>query len=116
MPQPSTVETGVRDASGGRHGGHTTATPEMCHLSLHTAPMPWIRQVPTEDIDMDIQDAEHNVSNVKPIPGPVGTIVNTIGYANTAMNQLDTIASTYLQPLSNFNAVVTSIGNVCPSK
>ena len=116
MPQPSTVETGFRDASGGRDRGHTTATPEMRHLSLHTSPIPRIRQVPTEDIVMDIQDAEHSVSNVEPIPGPVETIVNTIGYANTAMNRLDTIASTYLQPLSNFNAVVTGIGNVCPSK
>ena len=116
MPQPSTVETGFRDASGGRDRGHTTATPEMRHLSLHTAPMPRIAQVPTQDIVMDIQNAEYDVSNVEPIPGPVETIVNTIGCANTAMNRLDTIASTYLQPLSNFNAVVTGIGNVRPSQ
>ena len=118
MPQPSTVETGFRDASGGRDRGHTTATPEMRHLSLHTAPMPRIAQVPTQDIVMDIKNAEYNVSNVEPIPipGPVETIVNTIDYANTAMNRLDTISSTYLQPLSNFNAVVTGIGNVRPSK
>ena len=77
--------------------------------------MPWIRQVLTEDIVMDIQDAEDNVSNVKHIPGPAETIVNTIGYANTAVVQLDTITSTYLQPLSNFNAVVTGIANVRPS-
>ena len=86
------------------------------HLSLHTEPMPWIRQVPSQDIVMDIQDAEDNASNVKAIPGPVETIVNTIGYANTAMSQLDTITSTYLQPLNNFNAVVTGIGNVRPSE
>ena len=77
--------------------------------------MPCIRQVPTQAITVDIQDAEDNVSNVKLIPGPVDTVVNKIGYANTAMAQLDTITSTYLQPLSNFNAVVAGIGNVRPS-
>ena len=56
----------------------------------------------------------NNVSNVKPIPGPVETIVDTIGYANTVMNQLNTI--TDLQPLRNFNDVVTVISNVRPSK
>ena len=75
--------------------------------------MPWVRQVLPEDIVVDIQDAEDNAPNVKPILGPVETAVNTIGYANTAMIQLDTITSTYLQPLSNFNAVATGIGNVC---
>ena len=77
--------------------------------------MPCIRQVPTQAIAVDIQDAEDNVSNVKLIPGPVDTVMNKIGYANIAMDQLDTITSTYLQPLSNFNAVVTGIGNVRPS-
>ena len=78
--------------------------------------MPWIRQVPTQAIVGDIQGAEDNVSNVEPIPGPVETIVNTIGYANTAMDQLDTAISTYLRPFRTFNTVVTGIANVCPSK
>ena len=78
--------------------------------------MPWIRQVPTQAIGGRIQDAENNVSNVDLIPAPVETIVNTVGNANTAMNQLDTTISTYLQPFKTFNTVVTGIANVCPSK
>ena len=74
--------------------------------------MLWICQIPTQDVVVDIQDAEDNVLNVKPVPDPVETIVNTVGYANTTMNQLDTITSTYLQPLSNFNTIATGIGNV----
>ena len=94
----------------------TLLLPLRCvQLSLHTAPMPCIRQVPTQAIAVDIQDAVDNVSNVKLIPGPVDIVVDKIGYANTAMDQLDTITSTYLQLLSNFNAVVTGIGNVRPS-
>ena len=77
--------------------------------------MPWIRQVPTQDIIMDIQNADNNVPNVKPIPGSVETAVNTITYANTAIIQLDTITSTYFQPFRTFNTVVT-ISDVRPSK
>ena len=78
--------------------------------------MPWIRQVPTQDIIMDIQNADNNVSNVKPIPDSVETAVNTITYANTAISQLDTITSTYFQPFRTFNTVVTGISDVRPPK
>ena len=52
------------------------------------------------------------MSNIKCISDRVETSVNAIGSANTAMTQLDTVNSTYLQPLHIFNAVVTSIGDV----
>ena len=42
------------------------------------------------------------------------TTINTINLVDTAMAHFDTINSTYLQPLSIFNTVVTSIANVCP--
>ena len=71
--------------------------------------MPWIRQVPARNIVIVS-------THFKPLPGPVEATANTIGYANTAMNQLDTAISTYLQPLSKFNAVITGIGKVRPSK
>ena len=38
--------------------------------------------------------------------------MNAFGSANTAMAQLDTISSTYLQPLHIFNTVVTGIADV----
>ena len=69
-------------------------------------------QIPTQDIAKDIQGAEKNTSNIKCIPGPAETTVIAIGSANTAMGQLDSINSTYLQPLRIFNAVVTNIANV----
>ena len=52
------------------------------------------------------------MSNIKCISGRVETSVNAIGSANTTMTQLDTINSTYLQPLHIFNAVVTGIADV----
>ena len=63
----------------------------------------------------DIQEPVGKISSTKPISGPVGTTVNAIEDANTAMIQLDTIISTYLQPLSTFNTVVIGIANVCHS-
>ena len=68
--------------------------------------------MPIQSIDPCIQDAEEKISNVKRISVPLETAVNVIGSANTAMIQLDTISSTYLQPLNIFNAVVTGIADV----
>ena len=62
-----------------------------------------------------IQEAENKISKVESIYGPVDTTINTIGYANTALTQLDTFSSTYLQPLSTFNKAVMGIANVRPS-
>ena len=55
----------------------------------------------------------NKISNVESVSGPVETTVNTIEVANTTMTQLDTFNSTYLQPLSTFNAIVMGIANVC---
>ena len=65
----------------------------------------------SKSIDPCIQDAE-KIFNVKCISGSLETTVNAIRSANTAITQLDTIGSTYLQPLSIFNAVVTDIVDV----
>ena len=81
------------------------------HVNAHG-----FRQISTQVIVEDIQAAEKNTSNVKSISGPVKTTVIAIGSANTAVGQLDSINSTYLQPLRIFNAVVTSIANVRSSK
>ena len=78
---------------------------------MHTASIgSCVCQVPTRDIVEDIQGAEDDVADVKLVPGPVETTVNTIRYANIAMNHLDT--TTYLQPFRTFNTVFTGIANV----
>ena len=58
-----------------------------------------------------LTDADH----VCQVPIQVDTTINTIGYANTVLTQLDTFSSTSLQPLSTFNKAVMSIANVRPS-
>ena len=68
---------------------------------------------PVKSVFKDIQDAEKNISNVKPIPGPAKTAVDAVDVANTKMTKLDTINSVYLQPLSTFSKVVNGIANVC---
>ncbi|KAL4072384.1 WD40-repeat-containing domain protein [Scleroderma yunnanense] len=60
-----------------------------------------------------IQDADKILTD-KSIPGPVQAVANAIGVANTAMTQLDTIRTTYLQPLGVFNTVVNGIANIHP--
>ena len=69
-------------------------------------------QVPAQAIADDIQGAEKSMSNINPISGRAETAVNAMGTANTAIVHLDTISSTYLQPLHAFNAVVIGIANV----
>ena len=112
VPQSSPVETGSHDPSGGKDTGCIAATSEVRALFAASAPMLRFRQVPTQAIVKHIQDAERNISNVRSIPDLVETTVNAVGSVNTAMSQLDTVNSTYLQPLSSFNAVVNGIANV----
>ena len=115
VPQSSFIETGSRDPSGGKYTGCIVATSEVRALfAAYTTDTHGFCQVPTQAIVKDIQDAEKKISNVKSVPGPVETTVNAVGSANAAMSQLDTINSTYLQPLSVFNAIVTGIANVRP--
>ena len=113
VPQSSLVETGPRDPSGGKDTGCIATTPEArALLAAYSTDAHRFCQVPTQAIVKDIQDAEENISGVKSVPGPVVSTVNAVGSANAAMSQLDTINSTYLQPLSAFNAVVTGIADV----
>ena len=64
-------------------------------------------------IAKDIRDAEKIRSNVKAISPPAEAIVNVIKPANIVVEQLD---DTNLQFVRNFNAVVSAIANVHPSK
>ena len=113
VPQfPSTVGTGSDPP-----GGCSTAIHDAPALvAAYSADTRGFNQVPIQAISKDIEDVEESVSNVKSIPVPVEHTVNAIGSANIAIGQLDAINSTYLQPLSIFNAVVTGIANVRVSK
>lgn len=79
---------------------------------MYAAPTILFLQAQVQSIGPCIQDAEEEISNVKCISDPVETTVNAIGAANIVMTHLDTINSTYLQPLHIFNAVVTGIADV----
>ena len=82
----------------------------LLHIMLADADH--VCQVSIQAVCKDIQEAENMIFKVESISGPVDTTVNAIGYANTALAQLDTFNSTYLQPLSTFNKVVMGIANV----
>ena len=64
-------------------------------------------------MQINIQDAEKRVSTIKPISKATETTTNAISFAGDAASQLDTISSTFLEPLSTFNTVVYSIAKVC---
>ena len=64
-------------------------------------------------MQINIQDAEKHVSTVQPISTATETTTNVISFAGDAVSQLDTISSTFLEPLSTFNTVVYSIAKVC---
>lgn len=67
---------------------------------------------PVQIVVKDIQHAQESISTLKPISGPMQTTVDAIGSVKTVAAQVDTISSTYLEPLRVFNTIVTGIANV----
>ena len=119
VSQPSTTGTGSSNPLGGKDNEPLASTHQVRPLIavyVYTTNTHGFRQLSIQVIVKDIHDAEQNISNIKPISGTAEITANAIGSANTAMGQLDSINSTYLQPLSTFNAVVTGIANVRLSK
>ena len=113
VPQSSTVGSGSCDPSGGNDNRCFTATYEVRLLvAACSAYAHGFGQVPIQAIAEDIQGTEKNMFNMNSISARAETAVNVVGTANTAIVHLDTISSTYLQPLHTFNAVVTGIANV----
>ena len=113
MPQSSIVGADFCNISDGNDNKCFAATYEVRLLvAAYSAYAHGFGQVPTQAIADDIQGAEKNMSNINPVSGRAETTVNAMGTANTAIVHLDTISSTYLQPLHAFNAVVTGIANV----
>ena len=107
VSQFSTVGTGS-SGPGGKDNEPLVATHEVRPLvAAYSANAHRSRQIPTQVIVKDIENAGQNVPNVEFISGSAET---------TVVGQLDSINSTYLQPLSIFNAVVTGIANVRFSK
>ena len=117
VSQPSTTGTGSSNPLGGKDNEPFASTHQVRPLiAVYNINTHRFRQLSTQVIVKDIQNAEQSISHVKPISGTAEITANAIGSANTAMGQLDSINSTYLQPLSTFNAVVTGIANVRLSK
>ena len=117
VSQPSTTGTGSSNPLGEKDNEPLASTHQVGPLiATHITHAHRFRQIHTQVIVQDIQNAEQGMSHVKSISGPAESTVIAIGYANTAMGQLDSISSTYLQPLSIFNTIVIGIANVRPSK
>ena len=113
VPQYSTVGSGSCDPSGGNDNRCFAATYEVRLLvAACSAYAHGFGQVPIQAIAEDIRGAEQNMFNMNSISGGAETAVNVVGTANAAIVHLDTISSTYLQPLHAFNTVVTGIANV----
>ena len=113
VSQPSTTGSGSSNPLGGKDSEPLASTHQVRPLiAVYTTNTHGFRQLSTQVIVKDIHDAEQNISNIKPITGTAESTVIAIGSANTAMVQIDSISSTYLQPLSIFNAVVAGIANV----
>ena len=117
VSQPSIAVTDSYNPSGGKDNDPLAATHQVRPLiAIHITRAHGFRQIPTQVIVKDIQNAEQSISHVKSISGAAESTVIAIGSANTTMVQIGSISSTYLQPLSIFNVVVSGIANVRFSK
>ena len=113
VSQPSTIGTGSSNPLGGEDNEPLASAHQVRPLiAPHITHVHGFRQLPTQVIVKDIEDAERNIYKIEPISGTAESTVIAIGSANTAMVQINSINSTYLQPLSIFNAVVTGSANV----
>ena len=59
-----------------------------------------------------IDAAEQELDSAILVPPVAQHAVELVGGINTPVSQIDTISSTYLQPLKKFNDVVSTIANV----
>jgi len=60
-----------------------------------------------------IDTAQKALGSARLVPPVAQHAVGVAGGISTAVLQIDTISSTYLQPLKIFNTVVSNIANVC---
>ena len=56
--------------------------------------------------------AQQELNSAMLVPPVAQHAVGVVGGISTAVSQIDTISSTYLQPLKTFNTVVSTIANV----
>ena len=60
----------------------------------------------------EIDAAKKELDALVPASRPTQDAVDLVGGINTTVSQIDTVSSTYLEPLKAFNAVVSTIANV----
>ncbi|KAL4066459.1 WD40-repeat-containing domain protein [Scleroderma yunnanense] len=58
--------------------------------------------------------AQNELGATALVPPPAQHAVGVVGVINTTVSQIDTISSTYLQPLKSFDAVVNTMPNIHP--
>ncbi|KAL4062785.1 hypothetical protein V8B97DRAFT_2091404 [Scleroderma yunnanense] len=61
-----------------------------------------------------IDAAQNELGAMALVSPPVQHAVGVVGAINTTVSQIDTISSTYLQPLKSFNIIVGAISNIHP--
>ena len=59
-----------------------------------------------------VDAAQQELDSARLVPPVAQHAVELIGGINTTVSHIDTISSTYLQPLKTFNTVVSTIANV----
>ena len=64
------------------------------------------------DRDDKIDVSQNELDSARLVPPVAQHAVELVGGINTAVSQIDTISSTYLQPLKTFDTIVSTIANV----
>ena len=64
------------------------------------------------DRDDKIDVAQNELDSARLVPPVAQHAVELVGGINTAVSQIDTISSTYLQPPKTFDTIVSTIANV----
>ena len=67
---------------------------------------------PARSVHDNIDAAQKELDTAALVPSLAQHAVGLVGGINTAISQIDTISSTYLEPLKIFNTVVSAISNV----
>lgn len=67
---------------------------------------------PAGSVHDNIDASQKELGAAALVPSLAQPAAGLVGGIDTAVSQIDTISSTYFQPLKTFNAVVSTIANV----
>ncbi|KAL4062780.1 WD40-repeat-containing domain protein [Scleroderma yunnanense] len=69
---------------------------------------------PVTSVCGKVDAAQNELGAMALVLPPMQYAVGVVGVVNTTVSQIDTISSTYLQPLKSFNTIVGAISNIHP--